>query len=1198
MKATPEPGGFKLTVELDRPLPPDLAGKAGFNLELIPNLYKEKSFQADTDGNGSYDDFGIVPLMPFDELEEKERARTDDQKWYVKEWNRDRGDYQPVPITTAKTITLAPETENRIRFTSDDGDIELLDGRNRSQNGWFVLRTLFGNNATSLTWHVRADVDPGWTRTVNIGHSQAGYTPNQTKQAVMELDPAGTQPANATVRRVNADGSFSTAFSAPVGPAKRWLRYDYRTFDFSEVTEPGLYVIDYAGERSEVFPIDEGAYAKSWQQSLSGFLAKQMDHIWVRDAYKINHAASHMDDAIMWPLCGEPFRSEASFDGSWFDGQDYCPTSRTNNSFNSLEHIPGLAKGGWFDAGDYDLEATRQAGVIQDLAIAYREFHPDYDTMDVHWADASGGMVELHRGDGVPDIVQQVRHGVLNVIARFDAIGYNFKVVEVPTLRQYTHLGDAYTETDNKIYDPSLNENQVVGLRSGKQDDRLAMVGEKDPSLQYYGAYAMAAAATVLEGYDDELAAKALRYAKGVWDTEELVLEVPTCPPGDFMCIFTSIGQMAAEFNAAVELALATNGEQRYLDAIETLFPIVSAPMGFGASFASGGWKAAFVLDYMDDTFKAAFKEAAIAYKAAYDASTANNPFGVSDTVGMWGGSTDVVDMGETMYFMHKLYPELFSTDYTLRAANYILGTHPDNNSSWVTGVGTDSVQHAYGNNRAEDFYIAGGVVPGYVPMMPDLPEAQADFGMMWFESEYVIDTAAKWVVLGNAANVLGNEDPTVSGPASPVNGAKTVLNAVIAGTAGLNASEFTASSWAGYQAALAAAEAVAAPGSGATLAEIEAAQTRLQTALSVLQPAPTVTPPPVDNSAANARAVLTSTLAMVGGLSQGDYTAASWQVFSSALDAARSVSGDSAASAAALQAASQALSLAAGLLQPAGAGGGGASSARDQAISQIDALIAATAGLREADFTPASWQALQAALTNARTVRGDPSATAAHLGAVHQAIVAALGDLAKPAAPPAQTPPPQTPPTTQPPAPGPSASPGPDSSPDPNAPVTAVKAPQTQLRLVLGKATTIPILAYNADGSLAKVTWKSSNPKVATVSASGKITAKKTGKTTITATAGGKSTSVVISVVAKKKAGVKSVSAKVPTTMKIGQVALITGKYKPATATGVKVTYKSNKSSVASIDRAGRLVAKKAGKVNITVKAGKVSKKYKVTVK
>ena len=165
LKATAEPGGVKLTVVLDRPLPPDLVGKAGFNLEFIPDRYRTKTFQTDTNGDGRYDDFGVIPLLPFDDMELKERARTDDEAWYVKEWNRDRGDYQPVPLTSGRTITLAPEDpQNRVRITSDSGDLHLLDGRNRAQNGWFVVRTLFQPGSTQLVWHIKADVDRNWTR--------------------------------------------------------------------------------------------------------------------------------------------------------------------------------------------------------------------------------------------------------------------------------------------------------------------------------------------------------------------------------------------------------------------------------------------------------------------------------------------------------------------------------------------------------------------------------------------------------------------------------------------------------------------------------------------------------------------------------------------------------------------------------------------------------------------------------------------------------------------------------------------------------------------------------------------------------------------------------------------------------------------------------------------------------------------------
>lgn len=768
LKATPEPGGVKLTVVLDKPLPADLEGKAGFNLEFVPDRYRTKSYQTDTNGDGRYDDFGYLPLLPYDEMELKERARTEDQAWYVKEWNSDRGDYQPVPLSTGKTITLAPEDpENRIRITSDSGDIQLLDGRNRAQNGWFVMRTLFKSGSTELVWHIKADVAKHWTRQPNIGHSQAGYAPNQSKVAIIELDPNHHGSQTASLERVNADGTFTTVFSGHLGKAKRWLRYDYRNFDFSKVSTPGVYRINYDGVRTGVFVIAEDAYDKVWQKTLVGYLAKQMDHIAVREAYKITHAASHMDDAIMWPLLGEPFRNEKAFDGTWFDGQNFGPTSRTNTKYKSLEHIPGLNVGGWYDAGDFDLEATRHAAVIEDLVIAWREFKPAYDTLDVTWDATTGGMVELHRPDGTPDLLQQIKHGVLNVLARIEAIGYNFKVVEVPTLRQYTHLGDGARDTDGYIYDPSLGENQRNGLRAGKQDDRLAMVGLKDTNLQYTAASALAAAASVLKEIDAALATKCLDAAKQIWETEKLILSLDGIPSTDTRAIVAAQRQMAVEWNAAIELLIATGGEQKYKDAVKALWPLMKVANGQFLSFGGGGWKAALVLDHMDPAFKASFKSAIADYKVAYDASVADNPYGVPPTVGMWGGTTGVLDMAEKMYFLHKVDPHTISSDYTLRAATYLLGTHPHNNTSWISGVGTSSVEHGYGNTRADDTFVAGGVVPGYVQIMPDLPEAKDRFGMLWFESEYVIDTAAKWILVGNAINTLVREKP-VRPPAGP----------------------------------------------------------------------------------------------------------------------------------------------------------------------------------------------------------------------------------------------------------------------------------------------------------------------------------------------------------------------------------------------------------------------------------------------
>jgi uncharacterized protein YjdB len=174
---------------------------------------------------------------------------------------------------------------------------------------------------------------------------------------------------------------------------------------------------------------------------------------------------------------------------------------------------------------------------------------------------------------------------------------------------------------------------------------------------------------------------------------------------------------------------------------------------------------------------------------------------------------------------------------------------------------------------------------------------------------------------------------------------------------------------------------------------------------------------------------------------------------------------------------------------------------------------------------------------------------------------------------------------------------------------VAKVKLAQSQLTLVKKKSLTLPAAVYFSGTHPSygdTVVWKSSNPKVAKVNQNGKITAVKKGTATITVTskaanAKGKQVSakIKVKVVTKKpKSKVTKVTAKVPKSMKLGQVLYITGKYSSSKATGVKVSYSTSKYQRVVVDKTGRLLAKSKGKDTLTVKAGKKTKKYTITVK
>ncbi len=772
-----EPGGVKVSINLDKPLPQKLAGRAGFNLEFLPSIYMGKAYLVD--GSKA----GIFPRTPNDPMIKVMPLADEPKKaYYLEDWDKAKGYTQPLPFAEGKSITLGVDDAlARINVKSDTSDLMLFDGRDRAQNGWFVLRSLIPSDKTTgaIVWHIHPDVIPNWTRPPMIAHSQVGYAPGFSKVAVLELDPKYDGPKTAKVLRLMEDGSYKQVFEGPITTATPWLRYTYAKFDFSSVNDPGLYVLEYADQRTASFPISKDVYANIWQDSLDHHLAEQMDHVSVREGYRIWHAASHLDDGRMAPVVGDQF-----------DGWNQA--TATEGKWKGGDHIPGMNVGGWYDAGDYDLEEPAQLSVIQSLALAYREFNLKYDELTV---DETTREVEMHRPDGVPDTVEQVKHGALLILAQFHNIGHAIRGTHEPDLRQYTHLGDGASKTDGRIYDPKLGPNEVKGDYSGRPDDRWIFTSN-NPFFQWNAIAALAAAADVLKGYDDALAKDSLQTAIKAWNDEKAH---PT-PMGGAFGGGAPAGVLAAsqgavtggkdnkkksggtststssapanpapappanpefaaflanlDWAAALELTIATNGAEPYKSRLKEMFPQVITPQQMGMR----GWTAVRALPYLDASAKDQLHDAVKTYMAGLDKQLDATPFGVPPSVGTWGGSGAVVDMAIRMYFLHKTFPDLVGPEYTLRAVNYILGTHPVSSTSYVAGVGTVSKTKTYSNNRADNAYIPGAVIPGYIVIKPDFPECIDDFGFLWFEDEAVVAGSASWVVAGNAADAVIHE--------------------------------------------------------------------------------------------------------------------------------------------------------------------------------------------------------------------------------------------------------------------------------------------------------------------------------------------------------------------------------------------------------------------------------------------------------
>ncbi len=127
------------------------------------------------------------------------------------------------------------------------------------------------------------------------------------------------------------------------------------------------------------------------------------------------------------------------------------------------------------------------------------------------------------------------------------------------------------------------------------------------------------------------------------------------------------------------------------------------------------------------------------------------------------------------------------------------------------------------------------------------------------------------------------------------------------------------------------------------------------------------------------------------------------------------------------------------------------------------------------------------------------------------------------------------------------------------------------------------------------KLTFTSSNKKVATVSKDGTITAKKAGKANITVKAGKKKVTVKVTVQAPAPTGINGVPA--TKTLKKGKSLTIKPKLIPSGAEA-KITYSSSNKKVATVNAKGKVTAKRKGTAVITVKAGSIVCTCEIIVK
>src|SRR5947199_6709890 len=81
LEVAAEPGGVKVSINLEKPLPQKLAGRAGFNLEFLPSIYMGKAYLVDGTKAGIFLQTSNDPMVKVMPLPDEPKTASDLDDW-------------------------------------------------------------------------------------------------------------------------------------------------------------------------------------------------------------------------------------------------------------------------------------------------------------------------------------------------------------------------------------------------------------------------------------------------------------------------------------------------------------------------------------------------------------------------------------------------------------------------------------------------------------------------------------------------------------------------------------------------------------------------------------------------------------------------------------------------------------------------------------------------------------------------------------------------------------------------------------------------------------------------------------------------------------------------------------------------------------------------------------------------------------
>ncbi len=588
----------------------------------------------------------------------------------------------------------AKDPANSITIESE-GNMGIQDARKWGGTHYQIVFGFADENRVKFTAYITLPENAGGGGPA-LRLSQIGYPIKGEKCVVMEW-PQGTKRPDDWVR-------IETAFGKVVKKGKFGETVDFMgtsaaSFDFSEVKDEGVYMARWSGGASPQFRIGGVFHKKLWEPTLGVWIPWQMCHgdVDLKGAAPA-HPASHMDDGIRVPANYPEIDGFRSYE---CEGIPYKAGERIL-----------CAKGGWYDAGDYDLNVSAQGFTVWQLALAYEEFGIEIDNATL---DTEAQTFRVGKPDKMPDILQQVEWGAHWLLSMQQKDG-----------RVYVGVCAAPERYGARVVPEKSSDG-----KPGTGDERHVYV-DYHSDHQLKAVISFAAAGRVLRKHRPKLAAKCLEASRKGFEyfrKNKQVYRTTVYAPYNGKPKGTE-GMTVA---AAIELYLTTK-DKTYLTVVEEMEPVIakmkmnwpepSRTGQYGIWF--GGPFFARLIPVLED---GGLKKTLVA--ACERAATDNLqmrmkprpwPFHVwsfSD----WGNVGTVLGRIFDTYYLSKVVPDRIKMKDVLPTAYWLFGLHPINDYAYACDVGCPSAKHLYSgqlhSRKDAPLSVPGAVIPG-IGALPD----------------------------------------------------------------------------------------------------------------------------------------------------------------------------------------------------------------------------------------------------------------------------------------------------------------------------------------------------------------------------------------------------------------------------------------------------------------------------------------------